>query len=43
MHYGTSPFPVPLPGTPEELQEHLSNIAPETVVHVMAPGDDLAS
>ena len=43
MHYGTSPFPVPLPGTPEELQEHLSNIAPETVVHVVAPGDDLAS
>src|SRR5919107_1125966 len=42
MHYGTSPFPVPLPGTPEELQEHLSNIAPETVVHVVAPGDDLA-
>ncbi len=30
MHYGTSPFPVPLPGTPEELQEHLSNIAPES-------------
>ncbi len=43
MHYGTSPFPVPLPGTPEELREHLSNIAPETAVHVMAPGDDLAS
>lgn len=43
MHYGTFPFPVPLPGTPEELRDHHSNIAPETVVHVMAPGDDLAS
>ena len=43
MHYGTIPFPVPLPGTPEELREHLSNIAPGTVVHVMAPGEDLTS
>jgi L-ascorbate metabolism protein UlaG (beta-lactamase superfamily) len=43
MHYGTSPFPVSLPGTPEELRDHLSNIAPETVVHVMTPGDDLAT
>ncbi len=43
MHYGTTPFVVPLPGTPEELQEHLSKVAPDTVVHVMAPGDDLAS
>ena len=43
MHYGTTPFPVPLPGTPEEFQEHLSKVAPETVVHVMAPGDDLPS
>ena len=43
IHYGTSPFPVPLPGTPEEFQEHLSKIAPGPVMHVMAPGDDLAS
>ncbi len=43
MHYGTSPFPVPLIGTPEELQEHLSTIAPDTVVHVMEPGDERAS
>jgi L-ascorbate metabolism protein UlaG (beta-lactamase superfamily) len=43
MHYGTSPFPVALPGTPEEFREHLSEVAPGTVVHVMAPGDDLAS
>ena len=40
IHYGTFPF---LPGTPEEFQNHLSNIAPGTVTHVMQPGDDLAS
>jgi L-ascorbate metabolism protein UlaG (beta-lactamase superfamily) len=40
IHYGTFPF---LPGTPEEFQEHLSTLAPTAVVHVMKPGDDLAS
>lgn len=40
MHYGTFPF---VPGTPEEFQKHLDEIAPGTVVHVMKPGDDLAS
>ena len=40
IHYGTFPF---LPGTPEEFQEHLSKLAPGAVVHVMEPGDDLAS
>lgn len=40
MHYGTFPF---VPGTPEEFQGHLGEIAPGTVVHVMKPGDDLAS
>ena len=40
IHYGTFPF---LPGTPEEFQEHLSTLAPYAVVHVMNPGDDLAS
>jgi L-ascorbate metabolism protein UlaG (beta-lactamase superfamily) len=40
IHYGTFPF---LPGTPEEYQEHVNEIAPGTVVHVMKPGDDLAS
>jgi len=40
MHYGTFPF---LPGTPEEFQKHLGEIAPEVTVHVMKPGDDLAS
>ena len=40
IHYGTFPF---LPGTPEEFQDHLSRIAPDAIVHVMQPGDDLAS
>ncbi|MFP5370973.1 MAG: metal-dependent hydrolase, partial [Actinomycetes bacterium] len=40
IHYGTFPF---LPGTPEEFQEHASRIAPDARIHVMKPGDDLAS
>lgn len=40
MHYGTFPF---IPGTPEEFREHASKIAPELEIHVMQPGDDLAS
>jgi L-ascorbate metabolism protein UlaG (beta-lactamase superfamily) len=40
IHYGTFPF---LPGTPEEFQDHLSRIAPDAIVHVMQPGEDLAS
>ena len=40
IHYGTFPF---LPGTPKEYQEHVSEIAPGTTVHVMRPGDELAS
>jgi L-ascorbate metabolism protein UlaG (beta-lactamase superfamily) len=40
IHYGTFPF---LPGTPEEFKEHLNKVAPGTIVHVMKPGDDLAS
>ena len=40
IHYGTFPF---LPGTPEEFQEHISKIAPNAEIHVMQPGDDLAS
>lgn len=40
IHYGTFDF---LPGTPEEFQEHASAIAPDLKVHVMKPGDDLAS
>jgi L-ascorbate metabolism protein UlaG (beta-lactamase superfamily) len=40
IHYGTFPF---LTGTPEEFQDHLSRIAPDAIVHVMQPGEDLAS
>ncbi len=40
IHYGTFPF---LPGTPEEFQKQLGEIAPDVNVHVMNPGDDLAS
>jgi L-ascorbate metabolism protein UlaG (beta-lactamase superfamily) len=40
IHYGTFPW---LPGTPEEFREHVNEIAPSTTVHVMQPGDDLAS
>jgi L-ascorbate metabolism protein UlaG (beta-lactamase superfamily) len=40
MHYGTFPF---IPGTPEEFQKHLNEIARNVDVHVMQPGDDLAS
>jgi L-ascorbate metabolism protein UlaG (beta-lactamase superfamily) len=42
IHYSPEVLPV-LTGTPEEFQEHLSKIAPDAVMHVMAPGDDLAS
>src|SRR5215216_3363041 len=40
IHYGTFPF---LPGTPEEFQEHTSALVPDLKVHVMEPGDELAS
>jgi L-ascorbate metabolism protein UlaG (beta-lactamase superfamily) len=40
IHYGTFPF---LPGTPEEFQQHVNEVAPGTTVHVMQPGDELAS
>jgi L-ascorbate metabolism protein UlaG (beta-lactamase superfamily) len=40
IHYGTFPF---LPGTPEEFRQHVNEVAPGTTVHVMQPGDDLAS
>jgi L-ascorbate metabolism protein UlaG (beta-lactamase superfamily) len=40
IHYGTFPF---VPGTPEEFQEHVNELAPGTTVYVMKPGDDLAS
>jgi len=40
IHYGTFPF---LPGTPEEFHEHASALVPDLKIHVMKPGDDLAS
>ena len=40
IHYGTFPF---LPGAPEDFQRHVNEVAPGTTVHVMKPGDDLAS
>jgi L-ascorbate metabolism protein UlaG (beta-lactamase superfamily) len=40
IHYGTFPF---VPGTPEQFQQHLSEIAPDVNVHVMKPGEELTS
>ena len=40
IHYGTFPF---LPGTAEEFQLHVSEVAPGVTVHVMKAGDELAS
>jgi L-ascorbate metabolism protein UlaG (beta-lactamase superfamily) len=40
IHYGTFPF---VPGTAEEFKEHVNKVAPGTTVHVMQPGEDLAS
>jgi L-ascorbate metabolism protein UlaG (beta-lactamase superfamily) len=41
-HYSEDVLPL-FTGTVEEFQEHLSKLAPDAVVHVMEPGDDLAS
>ncbi|MGH3086668.1 MAG: metal-dependent hydrolase [Rubrobacteraceae bacterium] len=40
IHYGTFPF---LPGTPEEFQQHLGDLGLDVEVHVINPGDRLAS
>jgi L-ascorbate metabolism protein UlaG (beta-lactamase superfamily) len=40
MHYGTFPF---VPGTPDEFENHLSDLGVNTQVHVMEPGDRLSS
>src|SRR3712207_1049228 len=40
IHYGTFPF---VSGTPEEFQRHVREVAPGVTVHVMKPGDALAS
>jgi len=42
MHYSPEVMPI-FTGTPEKFQEHLATIAPNVNVHVMEPGDDLAS
>jgi L-ascorbate metabolism protein UlaG (beta-lactamase superfamily) len=42
MHYSPEVMPI-FTGTPEKFQEHLATIAPNVIVHVMEPGDDLAS
>ena len=41
MHYSSDVMPV-FTGDPEKFQEYLSTLAPDTVVHVMEPGDDLS-
>ena len=42
IHYDTNVLPL-FTGTPDELKQHASEIAPDLQVHVMEPGDDLAS
>ena len=41
-HYSTEVLPL-FTGTLEEFQEHLSKLAPDTMVHVMQPGEELSS
>ncbi len=42
IHYSTDVLPL-FTGTPEEFQKQVSEVAPDVEVHVMEPGDDLAS
>ena len=42
MHYSPDVMPI-LTGTPEEFEKRVGEISPGTNVHVMQPGDDLAS
>jgi L-ascorbate metabolism protein UlaG (beta-lactamase superfamily) len=42
IHYSPDVMPI-LTGTPEQFRQHVSEIAPGVNVHVMEPGDDLAS
>jgi len=42
MHYSTDVMPF-FTGTPEKFQALLATIAPNVTVHVMKPGDELAS
>jgi L-ascorbate metabolism protein UlaG (beta-lactamase superfamily) len=42
IHYSPEVMPV-FTGTPEAFEDHINKIAPGTTVHVMQPGDELAS
>ncbi len=42
IHYSPEVLPI-FTGTPEDFQKRLNDIAPGATVHVMQPGDDLAS
>ena len=42
MHYSPEVMPV-FTGTPEKFKEYLDKISPGTTVHVLQPGDELAS
>jgi L-ascorbate metabolism protein UlaG (beta-lactamase superfamily) len=42
IHFSPDVMPI-FTGTPEKFEEHLAEIAPDVNVHVMEPGDDLAS
>ncbi len=42
IHYSTDIMPI-FTGTPEKFQQHAAEIAPNTNIHVMQPGEDLAS
>ncbi|CAN5571826.1 hypothetical protein BH24ACT21_BH24ACT21_16830 [soil metagenome] len=42
IHYDPNVLPL-FTGTPDEFQKQASDIAPDLQVHVMEPGDDLAS
>ena len=42
IHYSPEVLPL-FTGTPEEFQRQLSNIAPDATMHVMDPGEELAS
>ncbi len=42
IHYSPDVMPI-FTGTPEKFREHLDEISPGTTIHVIEPGDDLAS
>ncbi|MDQ5810954.1 MAG: metal-dependent hydrolase, partial [Actinomycetota bacterium] len=42
IHYSPEVLPV-LTGTPEEFRQNIPSVAPAVNVHIMKPGDELAS